>query len=894
MANQTVYPYGTGGRLPSSIGLINDLKTGGVDKALTAEQGKVIGTQIISESNYDYEQMTPFSTDMEYKADSSQIGKALSSVTTYAEAGWKNFRIPVAGSEQITYRVFHSNYDFGCLFLDSSDNVIEGVVTPGSYQGAMRTVGVPANAVSFIWTIKESYFDDDTQKIVTVDYWAIQKIVSDIESQSYRIDDISNTVGRVVVPNAIAANYEHYKDGYQLKANDEQIGKTLDNVQTYSSSGFVNLIIPLSGYGKVEFTEYSTGASYLFGSLILDSSYVVLNGVTSVGGDSRMYINIPEDAAYLVLSINTPWEYDRSVVFYVKGSVLDRLGSVSEGDLPTVETGRTLKLTPGKPNSTGGMEGGNYLTTETIFGDFYLNLADGWVVEEAHAYDTNGKMVSYQIVTSMLNGVWSLWGALPGIVRFSTENMVPDYGYKLVIRKANSGVIEEGENPITNFVHLSDSGLHRWIPDDLPNYDVALRRIDYIQHLRWTPLAKVPNSYADTGTDYGNLYFDKAGQVAIGVPYSDVAETRKYVPNNVSLRTFMTATLNRRSLLYTEELSNNTSKYGITYKSGHRRAYYGTVCCGFTNWVMGSDAMYLSGAYGENAIPGLSTVANATANTVRPLDFVWSNGHISIITDILKDEFNNVRFIVWGEMSAPYPHRTIYTPEEFEARLLTSGGYVVHRWDGWGGLQEPPESEYSQYLLGQTRKEPVWGGDIMTFAGDYAAFAEGDIIHLNARRNSVYTGVELYKDDILLQTINITGLSADTIVTPNTEDWVDVNLTTLNLTYGKYKARLTDGTNTTDYTYFEIIGITMSATKSGNTVTIAFGSSNGTPVSVEQVRDNGFPNTTNGKYHAITAEEVEAGTMTLNWAYNSTYKYLLMLVRGDYGTVAKRISHPSA
>lgn len=46
MANQTVYPYGTGGSLPSSIGIINDLTTGGADKALSAEQGKVLGGKI--------------------------------------------------------------------------------------------------------------------------------------------------------------------------------------------------------------------------------------------------------------------------------------------------------------------------------------------------------------------------------------------------------------------------------------------------------------------------------------------------------------------------------------------------------------------------------------------------------------------------------------------------------------------------------------------------------------------------------------------------------------------------------------------------------------------------------------------------------------------------------
>lgn len=49
MANKTVYPYGTGGSLPSSIGLINDLVTGGVRDALTAEQGKVIGDYLFNE-----------------------------------------------------------------------------------------------------------------------------------------------------------------------------------------------------------------------------------------------------------------------------------------------------------------------------------------------------------------------------------------------------------------------------------------------------------------------------------------------------------------------------------------------------------------------------------------------------------------------------------------------------------------------------------------------------------------------------------------------------------------------------------------------------------------------------------------------------------------------------
>lgn len=40
MANQTVYPFGTNGTLPGAIGIVNDLNTGGADKALSAEAGK--------------------------------------------------------------------------------------------------------------------------------------------------------------------------------------------------------------------------------------------------------------------------------------------------------------------------------------------------------------------------------------------------------------------------------------------------------------------------------------------------------------------------------------------------------------------------------------------------------------------------------------------------------------------------------------------------------------------------------------------------------------------------------------------------------------------------------------------------------------------------------------
>ena len=40
MASKTIYPYGVGGQTPSGIDIVNDLTTGGADKALSAEMGK--------------------------------------------------------------------------------------------------------------------------------------------------------------------------------------------------------------------------------------------------------------------------------------------------------------------------------------------------------------------------------------------------------------------------------------------------------------------------------------------------------------------------------------------------------------------------------------------------------------------------------------------------------------------------------------------------------------------------------------------------------------------------------------------------------------------------------------------------------------------------------------
>ncbi|MBP5313121.1 MAG: hypothetical protein J6112_09855, partial [Clostridia bacterium] len=529
-------------------------------------------------------------------------------------------------------------------------------------------------------------------------------------------------------------------------------------------------------------------------------------------------------------------------------------------------------------------ENAKYVTTEPIFGNFALGVADGFLIFSGTLVDRNGNVVSHEHIPPMsdITAEQASWSAR---LTFSSLNMPAEYGYRLVICKADGTDITGGEKVITSFVSMGNSPVKRWIPDGLANYDIAQRRIEYMQKLLWTPISKVPDgsdsSYAT------NTYFCLPGHLMTNVPYSDLGLTRKFVPSNVSIRTFLTAAKNKRSLLYTENLFGKTSGYGISYTNAYRcGSYYGCACNAFVAWVMGLKTMYLSGDYHSNEVPGLSTVSSPSVDNVHPLDLVWNQGHISMISDVFKDDYGKVRFVVWAEMTTPYAKRTIYTAEQFEARL-SDKDCTVHRWNGWDGITEPPTVPgYNLHQIGGTDCDVPYCEDIMCFAGDFASFASGEKVFLNARRGETYTGVELYKDDVLLQTIDITELAVDG---SDGEDWVRVDLGTA-LAPGKYKARLTDGTNTTGYTYFEVIGITFSASPGNGNITLQFSATGGTPVSLEGCGSSGFAY----YFHPITAEDIQAGSVTKSWSSASNNVKLYLLVQGDYGTVCKIIDYPTA
>ena len=120
-------------------------------------------------------------------------------------------------------------------------------------------------------------------------------------------------------------------------------------------------------------------------------------------------------------------------------------------------------------------------------------------------------------------------------------------------------------------------------------------------------------------------------------------------------------------------------------------------------------------------------------------------------------------------------------------------------------------------------------GGVPTVAGDNFFSYFGKLISLDNCRRAVESG------DIRLAFQNCAGGSINLFGDGQPADvprWsgLTVEEVTEYLTgAGEYKARLTDGTNYSDYCYFEVVNTNVTASLDGNNLTVNFSSSNASP-----------------------------------------------------------------
>jgi len=541
------------------------------------------------------------------------------------------------------------------------------------------------------------------------------------------------------------------------------------------------------------------------------------------------------------------------------------------------------ELHKGTVNSSGVVDDSadNRMYSDLIFYPFYVQACEGFEIERVIMCDADGNVVCYNMVTGTLpldvvDTMSNYSGEAPDRSFFGTMNLYGDkYACRIIFKKSDNSDIADDDSVISIFGWTDDPSLVLQEVDNV-GYLPAIKRALALQRLAWMTLKEVPISTTYNGVKClpNNVY--------LGLPYSSVKETQKYVGFNVSLRTFMTALKNKRSLLYTENVNGSASKsgYGFTWHgigTAGTMAYYGIVCSNFVSYVLGLARQYYTEDWGN--IPGITELQGVTAANIQPMTSITNAHHTFMCLCVLNDKFGNRKLVVIAE-SVPATARIIpYTVERLQARfdseahqfwsyanLADNAGFISH-YDG--------DEDFVQVSPDQYPRKYKYNLDICTFAGDFASFVTGDDIYINAVKGDSYTEIELYKDGTLSSTVSISSL------TPDSDGYVDVNVTSATSAAGKWKARLSDGNGTySDYCYFERLDAQLSL--SGNVVT--FSSSNGTPVVIGSkisVSHNISP------IHDLTPEQVAAGQITLSNSELSTAAYIAMMVQGDYGQPQK-------
>lgn len=335
----------------------------------------------------------------------------------------------------------------------------------------------------------------------------------------------------------------------------------------------------------------------------------------------------------------------------------------------------------------------------------------------------------------------------------------------------------------------------------------AYKKAHQFADLTWTALSAISTNNRATGCSAGSH---------TGMLYSEALQFERYVGFGCSLRTFMTALHNPYSVMYTEDTkgteARKKSAYGFNYlNTTLNGAFYGTVCSGLTSYALGLPVIMQTYDLAWMTEAGLfEEVYDNTGLGVQLMDVIWIGGHVQLVTDIIRDERGTPVTIEVTESTQNYVVTNRRTPAYITDYLTTRHGKLYRYKELYKNL----DYEASPFVAveDETASTYQYNDDICTYLGDYVSIAEWENMFINYSKGS-YTSMQLYKDDTLIQTITLPE-------SYNATHSIDV--TSYLTGAGMYKARLTDGTNNSDYTYFEVVETNVTASRNGNNATVTF------------------------------------------------------------------------
>lgn len=438
------------------------------------------------------------------------------------------------------------------------------------------------------------------------------------------------------------------------------------------------------------------------------SSYHSSRAVGIVTSNTEQTIDIPYDATFICIrrlkdeSIDRSTEYYDRVPIYVKFKIkCETLKNNIDTIASNIQSSKTnLTLQKGYFASNGiYFDSNNIVTTSLIaLKGYYIELHDAYKFQRVSMFNDRGELITYN-AAAWSSTVGDFWGL---------ASIFPQFYVRISIVRKDNGEIDINDNIIKKFVYLDDNHLIKENPTNIGiDYNIFRKKVNLLTMPIWDALNNI------NMLNLSSYYFLE-GSKNRGIAYSEAAEYSKYVGHNISIRTYLTSLMNKRSVMYTEVIGNDrsTSSYGLEHHSYNKLAgsYYGTVCTGLTSWLVNLPSIIvakgwkdLSASYGFEVIfsgrnyPNNSTTEldkshkayyrkengnmvqfdsvdealNWLVDNIKTGDVIAKNGHCSIVGDIYKDVESKRKFIGWLEQVKP---RAKYIPcpiDKFKRRIET-------------------------------------------------------------------------------------------------------------------------------------------------------------------------------------------------------------------------------
>lgn len=403
-----------------------------------------------------------------------------------------------------------------------------------------------------------------------------------------------------------------------------------------------------------------------------------------------------------------------------------------------------------------------------------------------------------------------------------------------------------------DFIELDnepDESVFVWTPTPVSEeeYGKAIeaiqRRSHHISEVEWEALAEIP-------TNSGLI---SKGDKYRGIPYSSVKELDKFVGQDVSFYTFLTAVQNPKSVLYTENVG------APPYNGVNCASYYGTVCSMAVNYVLGLDAPFESSMYED--LPFIERAEQQDPYGARIGDILWQQGHVVLIENINYNTDGEIISISIIESRGANAQIHEYSLAAFKKRW-DEASWVLLRYLDFGHILKQDQigflsSDYDNYSV-------TYNETICSNRGDRACYRQNEHVVINILSSPTSGCFEITKDGVFFDKIDCYNTDADLVFD--------------NLPPGKYIVSFLQGEKTSK-TEFEIIQTEVNVEKRRNGINVFFSSENGIPETIVICSLTGARK----KIIPISSSDIMKGSVYLKNKYDGLF--LKVFFRGEYGRV---------